>query len=156
MKSKPRFVVQKHAAKTLHYDFRLEIGGVLKSWAVPKGPSLDPTQKRLAIEVEDHPLSYIHFEGVIPEGYYGAGEVIVWDKGEYEVKEGESIGDQYEKGSIIVELKGKKLKGWFRMVRMNWEEKPQKWLLVKKHDEHISEKDILKEQPGSVISLRKI
>src|SRR5918992_6169462 len=113
--SKPRFVIQKHAARSLHYDFRLEAAGVLKSWAVPKGPSTDPTQKRLAMRVEDHAIEYATFEGVIPKGSYGAGAVIVWDRGPYRnltESKGESIPleQAVERGHLSVWLEGKKLR----------------------------------------------
>jgi bifunctional non-homologous end joining protein LigD len=140
----------------LHYDFRLEIGDVLKSWAIPKGPSMDPSLKRLAIEVEDHPLSYMHFEGTIPEGQYGAGEVIIWDRGEYYSPRKEIIVEQYEKGDMEFFLDGKKLKGLFRMIGMKGKDMPGKWLLLKKHDMYISDRDILREKPGSVVSLRRL
>src|ERR1700704_6422001 len=117
------FVIQKHAARRLHYDFRLELDGVLKSWAVPKGPSLDPKEKRLAIMVEDHPMEYRTFEGVIAEDSYGAGEVIVWDQGTYRPLKGktkaemqEQVRDQLSKGHLDVLLFGEKLKGEFALV----------------------------------------
>ncbi len=104
----PKFVMHKHKASTLHYDFRLEISGVLKSWVIPKGPSANPADKRLAIEVEEHALSYMFFEGNIQEGKYGAGEVIIWDRGEYTSKN--KIKDAYEKGHMELSLNGEKLK----------------------------------------------
>ncbi|MBN2406261.1 MAG: DNA ligase [Elusimicrobia bacterium] len=152
----PKFVIQKHRSKTLHYDFRLEIGDVLKSWAVPRGPSLNPKEKRLAVEVDDHALSYMHFEGEIPQGSYGAGEVIVWDRGDYSCAGEGTAQEQYEKGSLLFELRGKKLKGGFRLLRMKWEEKPVKWLLVKQDDEHASPVDVTKTMPGSVLSMRRL
>lgn len=108
----PEFVVHEHDARHLHYDFRLEMNGVLKSWAVPKGPSMNPSDKRLAILVEDHPLDYAGFEGIIPEGQYGAGKVIIWDHGEYMLLSGD-----IESGRIEFLLKGKKLKGIFILTR---------------------------------------
>ncbi|MFH1415614.1 MAG: DNA polymerase ligase N-terminal domain-containing protein [Elusimicrobiota bacterium] len=151
-----RFTVQKHSSKTLHYDFRLQVGLVLKSWAVPHGPSLDPTEKRLAVEVDDHPLDYADFEGTIPEGQHGAGEVIVWDRGSYTLNSSRPFADQYENGDIEFELHGEKLKGTFRLLKMKWQGKHPKWLLIKKHDGHISGKDILSERPESVISLKRL
>ncbi len=121
------FVVHEHHAKKLHYDFRLEIDGVLKSWAVPKGPSMSPRDKRLAIMVDDHPLDYANFEGIIPAGHYGAGPVIIWDKGEYEYKNG-----SVEKGRLEFELRGKKLRGRFVLTQMKG--KIAQWLLIKKKD----------------------
>ena len=127
------FVVQKHVAKTLHYDFRLQIGKTLKSWAIPKGPSLSTKDKRLAILTENHPLSYAQFEGEIPKGQYGAGKVLLWDKGNYKNikkdKEGKilSMKSCFEKGQIEVELKGKKLKGPYALIHF----KEKNWLLIK-------------------------
>jgi bifunctional non-homologous end joining protein LigD len=134
-KNKPLlFVVQEHHASHLHYDFRLELDGVLKSWAVPKGPSMHPEDKRLAVEVEDHPLSYAGFHGKIPAGQYGAGEVYIWDKGTWLVK-----GDPHEsleKGKLEFSLKGKKLKGNFVLVRLPDRGKNKNnWLLMKRTDE---------------------
>ncbi len=123
------FVVHEHHAKRLHFDLRLDMAGVLKSWAVPKGPSMNPADKRLAIMVEDHPLDYAGFEGRIPEGNYGAGEVFIWDKGNYDLKEG-NIGS----GKLEVVFKGKKLKGTFVLTRMSGKDKD--WLLIKKTDEY--------------------
>ena len=123
----PRFVVHEHDASRLHYDFRLEIDGVLRSWAIPKGPSMDAAERRLAILVEDHPLEYIDFEGIIPEGMYGAGAVVVWDSGGYELLE-------EKKDKIVFLLKGKKLKENFALVRLKGKEK--EWLLIKQRDEY--------------------
>ena len=128
------FVVQKHAARNLHYDLRLELDGVLKSWAIPKGPSLDPTHKRLAVNVEDHPLSYIEFEGVIPPKQYGSGTVIVWDRGTWE-----PMGDPREglaAGHLKFQLHGEKLQGAWALVRMHGQSDDQQesWLLIKERD----------------------
>jgi len=111
------FVIQKHAARRLHYDFRLELDGTLKSWAVPKGPSLDPHVRRMAVHVEDHPLGYANFEGVIPPGQYGAGTVIVWDRGEWVPLEDPRAG--YRKGKLKFDLHGEKLRGRWNLVRMH-------------------------------------
>jgi bifunctional non-homologous end joining protein LigD len=123
------FVVHEHHARHLHYDFRLEMAGVLKSWAVPKGPSMDPAHKRLAIRVEDHELSYAKFEGTIAPGEYGSGDVVVWDKGTYGL-----LGGGVDEGRLEIELKGKKLKGIFVLVKMSGKQK--EWLLIKKKDGH--------------------
>ena len=114
-----RFVVQEHHARQLHYDFRLEMAGVLKSWALPKGPSLRPVDKRLAIMVDDHPLDYFNFEGIIPAANYGAGIVVVWDKGNYKLLEGKDPEQSLERGKIVIELHGKTLRGAFVLVKMN-------------------------------------
>ena len=123
----PIFVLHEHHAKRLHFDLRLEMQGVLKSWAVPKGPSMDPADKRLAVMVDDHDLAYADFEGTIPEGMYGAGDVFIWDSGTYELTGG-SIGT----GKLEVVFKGKILKGVFVLARMSGKEK--EWLLIKKND----------------------
>ena len=134
------FVVQKHDASHLHYDFRLAINGVLASWAVPKGPSMNPAEKHLAIRTEDHPLEYAEFEGVIPEGQYGAGTVMVWDKGTYDPKSNVPPDQKLAQGKIDVELHGFKLRGGFTLVRTG---KPsadssgkERWLLIKHRDEY--------------------
>jgi DNA ligase D-like protein (predicted 3'-phosphoesterase) len=136
---KPRFVVQEHAARSHHFDFRLEVEGVLKSWAVPKGPSTDPRDKRLAMAVEDHPLEYADFEGVIPKGEYGAGAVIVWDRGSYDnltEQDGAAkpVARALEDGHLLVELHGQKLKGGYALQRIGGADDPR-WLLIKMRDE---------------------
>ena len=146
-----RFVVQKHAATRLHYDFRLELDGVLKSWAVPKGPSLNPADKRLAVRVEDHPLEYRTFEGTIPAGNYGAGEVIVWDEGTYRhagPEEGtaavEALRRGLESGRLRLIFSGHKLRGEFALVRIKGKgpKDNKNWLLVKKDDEWANTRDV--------------
>jgi bifunctional non-homologous end joining protein LigD len=128
-----RFVVQEHHARQLHYDFRLELAGVLKSWTLPKGPSLNSADKRLAVMVDDHPLDYFDFEGIIPEGNYGAGAVVVWDMGEYALPEGEDPERALETGKMVLELHGKILKGGFNLVKMKGRGE-KNWLLMKKKD----------------------
>jgi len=128
----PGFVVQKHWARNMHFDLRLELEGVLKSWAVPKGPSTRVEEKRLAVHVEDHPLEYGNFEGVIPSGNYGAGSVIVWDRGWFRSFKPEDPLEQYARGKMELELFGFKLRGRWTLVRMGKKEK--EWLLLKKAD----------------------
>jgi bifunctional non-homologous end joining protein LigD len=127
-----RFFVQRHDATRLHYDFRLEIGGVLVSWAIPKGPTLDPTPKRLAAHVEDHPVDYGTFEGNIPQGNYGAGSVMLWDQGTYELLGDLPAEDQIARGDLKFRLAGEKLKGEFAIVHMKGRGKGNEWLLLKK------------------------
>ena len=149
------FVIQKHAARNLHYDFRLELGGTLKSWALPKGPSLDPTVKRMGVHVEDHPLSYASFEGQIPSGQYGAGDVIVWDRGLWSPLGDPAAG--LKSGKLKFELYGEKLKGHWTLVRMQGrgDGAKEQWLLFKEKDEHArpsAEFDVLQALPDSVLS----
>ena len=155
------FVVQKHQASRLHYDFRLELDGVLKSWAVPKGPSLNPKEKRLAIMVEDHPLEYRTFEGVIAEGEYGAGEVIVWDQGTYRPLAGKTkdamqkqVREQLNKGNLRFLLFGEKLRGEFALIRQQ-RLGEKAWLLIKKRDQYASDTDITV-QDRSVITGKRL
>lgn len=138
---KYRFVVHEHRSKRLHYDFRLEIGGVLKSWAVPKGPSMDPADKRLAVMVPDHALEYYDYEGIIPEGSYGAGPVAVWDAGTFTPFGTEDPAAALAEGRLSFELQGKKLKGAFALVQMKHLPRStgKEWLLMKKKDPFIKE-----------------
>jgi bifunctional non-homologous end joining protein LigD len=127
-----KFVVHEHHATRLHYDFRLEIGGVLKSWAIPRGPSMNPADKRLAVMVEDHPLDYGSFEGIIPKGHYGAGAVLIWDSGEFQLEEDPETA--LKKGRLSFSLDGKKLKGSFSLMLMKGRGTGKEWLLIKKRD----------------------
>src|SRR5579872_5958758 len=159
-RSKSRlFVIQQHRARSLHFDLRLELGGTLKSWAVPKGLSLDPTEKRLAVHVEDHPVEYAGFEGTIPEGEYGAGAVIIWDRGEWE-----PLGDadrDYRKGELKFLLHGQKLNGAWMLVRLRRKEgeDADNWLVIKERDESaipLAKFDITTERPESVLTGRTL
>ena len=170
-KSGHRFVVQKHRATRLHYDFRLEMDGVLKSWAVPKGPSMDPADKRLAMQVEDHPVSYFDFEGTIPEGNYGAGTVMVWDLGTWEPLSPQPVKGKYvagteaeaaamlQKGDLKFRLHGQRLKGDFALIHMRARRpgsKGTEWLLIKKHDEYAVEGYDIEQYDSSVLSKRSM
>lgn len=150
------YVIQKHRASHLHYDFRLAWNGALLSWAVPKGPSLDPSIKRLAMQVEDHPIEYANFEGVIPEGEYGAGTVMVWDKGTWE-PEGPDVNAALQKGDLKFTLHGEKLKGSWVLVRTRAYGSSRgrsAWLLIKHRDQYASKHDITMEDPYSVLTHR--
>ena len=168
-KTAHRFVVQRHRATRLHYDFRLELDGVLKSWAVPRGPSLDPDDKRLAMHVEDHPVSYFDFEGTIPEGNYGAGTVMVWDVGTWQPLSPVAVKGKYppgtdaeasamlEKGDLKFRLKGKRLKGDFALVKMKGRRpgsKGNEWLMIKKHDDEVVEGFNIEDYDTSVLTKR--
>ena len=146
------FVIQKHRATALHYDFRLEADGVLKSWAVPKGPSLDPKVKRLAMQVEDHPVDYADFEGVIPEGEYGGGTVMVWDYGTYEPEETDDVGAALKKGELKFTLDGQKLKGSWVLVKT----RNRQWLLIKHKDYYTTEEDVTEIAPASILTRRTL
>jgi bifunctional non-homologous end joining protein LigD len=130
-----RFVIHEHHARQLHYDFRLEIAGVLKSWAIPKGPSLNPADKRLAVMVDDHLLEYFDFEGIIPESQYGSGAVVIWDSGTYNLVEQNDPMEALESGKIVMELHGNILKGGFTLVQMKGRGE-KNWLLIKKKDQY--------------------
>lgn len=145
------FVVQKHRASHLHYDFRLEHDGVMLSWAVPKGPSIDPAHKRFAMQTEDHPIEYNQFEGVIPEGEYGGGTVMIWDRGTWE-PETEDVGAALARGDLKFALFGKKLRGSWVLVRM----RDRQWLLIKHRDRFASSLDITAAKPRSAVSRRTL
>jgi bifunctional non-homologous end joining protein LigD len=146
------FVIQKHRATALHYDFRLEVDGVLKSWAVPKGPSLDPSVRRLAMQVEDHPVDYAKFEGVIPEGEYGGGTVMVWDYGTYKAEETKDVSQALRKGELKFSLNGKKLKGSWVLVRT----RDRQWLLIKHRDYYTTTEDVTELAPASILTRRTL
>jgi bifunctional non-homologous end joining protein LigD len=152
-----RFTVQKHAATRLHYDFRIELDGVLVSWAVPKGPSMNPEEKKLAMKVEDHPLDYRDFEGIIPEGNYGAGTVMLWDEGVYHVPDEtrreeiqKAVHQGLAKGDLKLFLMGHKLRGVFKLIKIKSDEE-NAWLMMKYDDQYVTEGDVL-EQERSVKS----
>src|SRR6266480_227665 len=160
-----RFVIQKHAASHLHFDLRLELDGVMKSWAVPKGPSMDPSVKRLAMQVEDHPIDYNTFEGTIPKSEYGGGTVMLWDRGTYSSdtatspdEEGDAIREGLKRGDLKITFHGERLHGSFALIRMKFardggSSKPQ-WLLIKHRDEFASQEDVVADNMTSVDSGR--
>jgi DNA ligase D-like protein (predicted 3'-phosphoesterase) len=153
------YVIQKHKARNLHYDLRLELGGVLKSWAIPKGPSLNPSDKKLAVPTEDHPLDYAYFEGVIPEGQYGAGAVIIWDKGSYRnLKENISLEESIKKGKLEIFIEGQKLKGAYVLLRTGKQDgSDPRWLFIKMKDKYAgTRRNPLSSEPQSVISGKTI
>jgi DNA ligase D-like protein (predicted 3'-phosphoesterase) len=159
----PIFVIHKHAAKRLHYDLRLEVEGVLKSWAVPRGPSSNPAQRRLAVQVEDHPLDYQDFEGVIPKGQYGAGQVIIWDHGTYrnitdDPNHPTPMSKAIEDGKVEVFFKGKKIKGGYALIQMRRSRSDKtNWLLIKLKDQYVgSLPEDLEEAGESVVTARTI
>jgi DNA ligase D-like protein (predicted 3'-phosphoesterase) len=159
---KPVFVIQKHDASNLHYDFRLEVDGVLKSWAVPKGPSTDPSKKRLAMPTEDHPLEYADFEGVIPEGEYGAGTVLVWDIGPYrnlraeKEEDGLSMEESIEEGKVEIWLEGEKLQGGYALIRTGKGD-DHRWLLIKMDDDEAdARRNPTSTEPKSVLTDRTL
>jgi len=150
------YIIHKHGAKPLHYDLRLECDGALLSWAVPKGPSLNPAHKRLAVMVEEHALDYADFEGAIPPGEYGAGTVMVWDIGTFERVGNASVRQAVEEGYVEFRLSGCKLKGLWKLVRMQWGT-GNNWLLIKKADEHADRSvDITKAKPDSALTGRSL
>jgi DNA ligase D-like protein (predicted 3'-phosphoesterase) len=157
---KPVFVIQKHDARTLHYDFRLEVDGVLKSWAVPKGPSTDPRERRLAVATEDHPLAYAEFEGVIPEGRYGGGTVLIWDRGTYEnITETDGrlrpMPQAIADGHVVVRLAGEKISGGYALQRID--EDGDQWLLIKMDDDAAdARRNPVSTEPASVATGRDL
>jgi DNA ligase D-like protein (predicted 3'-phosphoesterase) len=152
----PSFVIQHHAARSDHYDFRLEIDGVLVSWAVPKGPSTNPKDKRMARRTEDHPLEYATFEGVIPKGEYGGGRVIVWDRGTYTNSADHELAECLQRGHLSFDLHGEKLRGGYALTRIR-EGKEETWLLVKRKDEDAdARRKPVRSQPESVLSGRTL
>ncbi len=162
--SRPIFVIQKHAASQLHYDFRLELDGALMSWAVPKGPSLDPRERRLAVRTEDHPMDYADFEGVIPQQEYGGGTVMVWDAGTWKNRSRDnddrpvSASRALKAGKLQVELWGRKLRGGWALIRTDSQDSGQeKWLLIKQKDEHAdARRKPTSSQPDSVLTERSL
>jgi DNA ligase D-like protein (predicted 3'-phosphoesterase) len=153
----PLFVIQKHAARALHYDLRLEVDGVLVSWAVPKGPSTDPRVKRLAVRTEDHPMDYADFEGVIPEGEYGGGAMIVWDTGRYANAGELELPAAIKKGHLKIALNGTKIKGGYSLLRTGKSGDKEQWLLVKMRDEYAdARRNPVSSQPKSVKSGRTV
>jgi len=154
-KSKNLYLIQKHAASRLHYDFRIELNGTLKSWAVPKGPSLDPSVKRLAVHVEDHPVEYGSFEGVIPQGQYGGGTVMLWDTGSWEGDD-DNPTKAYAKGDLKFTVYGEKLKGQWKLIRI--QKDPKNWLLIKVKDKYAKAEpyDITEKKSRSVISNKSL
>ncbi len=159
----PIFVIQKHDATNLHYDFRLEIDGTLKSWSVPKGPSTNPSVKRMAIPTEDHPLAYAVFEGSIPREEYGGGTVLIWDKGRIKsIKKDEegnpmSLEESFKAGSIEIDLNGKKLQGGYNLIKMKGGRMRGNWLLMKQDDKHAdARRNPISTQPNSVVTGRSI
>jgi DNA ligase D-like protein (predicted 3'-phosphoesterase) len=155
-----RFVIQRHDASTLHFDFRLQVGDVLASWSVPKGPSTDPTEKRLAVRTEDHPLEYAEFEGRIADGEYGAGTVVVWDAGTFRNTTEDRgkpvpLEDALERGHVAVWMEGDKLRGGYALTKTRWHDRDDEWLLVKMKDEGADKRrNPSRTQPESVLSGR--
>lgn len=155
-----RFVIQKHAASHLHYDLRLELDGVMKSWAVPKGPSVVPGVRRLAMEVEDHPISYNTFEGTIPEGEYGGGTVMIWDRGTYDETNGggaDALREGYERGKLDITFDGERLKGAYALVRTRGDGERAQWLLIKRSDAHARrDSELTEDETTSVVTGRSM